>query len=331
MPGLTSMPDAPTVARMVVAATGESPGDLRIVGQGVTAVAWRAETDHGSYCVLVALPIETYAERYPDARPQFEARSAVQAALRARDPRCPEPLATNLTPGVPGGLAGIAWMVSSWETGSFLDGPMPDAVARDLGEVVAQLHKVPSSGYGMLADTGDAIRGTVSDPGEAFTSRWGAETWPFNGLPLSTHPIVRAAPRLVMPAAALREQLLAYAEVPARAVCHTDLNRSNYLVEDGRLTALIDFGDAAIEPPALDIASFAFNEGWETTEHFLEGYASNSVLRDIRRAEAQQLAVVLALQKIHKYAKQRPDAERLQRAIVFLEATLPRASRRSDA
>jgi aminoglycoside phosphotransferase (APT) family kinase protein len=222
-------------------------------------------------------------------------------------------------------------MVSSWETGVALEGPMPDAVAHDLGELVAQLHQVPSTGYGMLVDTTEEVRGATSDPDEAFTSRWGAGTWPYNGLPLSTHPIVRAAPHLVMPAAALREQLLAYADVPAHAVCHTDLNRSNYLVEDGRLSALIDFGDAAIEPVAFDIASFAFYEGWEAAERFLEGYASNSVLRDIRRAEAQQLSVVLALQKIHKNATRRPDAKRLQDAIAFLEETLPLASRRADA
>jgi len=325
------MPDAPTVARIVIAATGESPNALRIVGQGVTAVAWRADADGGSYSVLVALPVETYADQYPEAGPRFEARFAVQTALHARDPRCPEPIATNRGPGIPPSLEGIAWMVSTWAEGDALEGPMPDAVARDLGEAVAQLHRVPSAGYGMLADTAEAIRGAASDPGEGFTSRWGAEAWPYNGLPLSTHPIVQTAPHLVMPAAALREQLLAYADVPARAVCHTDLSRPNYLVEDGRLSAIIDFGDAAIVPPAVDIASFAFYEVWDATERFLEGYASNSVLRDIRRAEAQQLAVVLALQKIQKHAKRRPDTERLQRAITFLEATLPLASRRSDA
>ncbi len=81
MPGLTSMPDAPTVARIVIAATGESPNELRIIGSGVTAVGWRADTDGGSYCVLVATPRESYVEDHPLDEPRFAARAEVLASL----------------------------------------------------------------------------------------------------------------------------------------------------------------------------------------------------------------------------------------------------------
>lgn len=331
MGGLDSLPDAPAVARIVIAATGASPSDLRIVGQGVTAIGWRADTDQGAYCVLVAIPPETYQDEYPDAGARFEARSAVLSALRQSEVRCPEPVATNRSPGIPASLGAIPWMVTSWVEGEPAASPVSAGIAREVGEVVRALHALPSEGYGMLQDTVEAIRGREDSPGADFTSRWGVELWPYDGRPLMAHPLVRAAPHLVPAVGELREQLLAYADVPARAVCHTDLNASHFLIRDGRLTGLIDFGDVAIVPPAFDIASFAFYEGWETTEHFLEGYASNRVLRDLRRAEAYHLGVVLALQKVHKHTVRRPDAERLRRAVAFLEATLPLASRRMDA
>ncbi len=331
MGGLDTLPDAPEVARIVIAATGESPGDLRIVGQGVTAVGWRADTDAGPYCVLVAVPPETYQDEYAGADAQFEARSAVLAALRERDTRCPEPIATNRSPGIPESLRQRRWMVTSWVSGEPAQTPVGPEVAHDLGEVVAALHALPAEGYGMLEDTAEAIRGRESTPGADFTSRWGVELWPYDGRPLMSHPLVQAAPHLVPAVGGLREQLLWYADVPARAVCHTDLNASHIMVEDGRLSGLLDFGDCAIVPPAFDIASFAFYEGWATTEHLLQGYASNSVLRDLRRAEAYHLGVVLALQKVHKHTKRRPDEQRLRHAVAFLEATLPLASRRTDA
>lgn len=328
MGGLDSLPDAPAIARIVIAATGESPSDLRIVGQGVTAIGWHADTDGGAYCVLVGLPPQPGRLT---GGPQFEARSAVLAALHERDTRCPQPIATDRSDVVPESLARWRWMVTSWVEGEPTSTPLSDALAREAGEVTAALHAVPSEGYGLLVDTADEIRGSEEQPGAAFTSRWGPDLWPYDGRPLTTHPIVRAAPRLALAAGALREQLLGYAQRSERAVCHTDLNASHFLVRDGRLEGVIDFGDAAIVPPAVDIASFAYFEGWEKTERFLEGYTSNRVLRDIRRAEAYQLGVVLGLQKVHKHTELKPDAERLRRAVAFLEETLPLAARRTDA
>ncbi|MCK9486571.1 MAG: aminoglycoside phosphotransferase family protein [Dehalococcoidia bacterium] len=331
MAGLDSLADAPTVARIVMAATGETPNDLRIVGRGVTSIGWRVDTDGGAYCVLVAVPRESYQDASPGTDAQFEARSAVLAALHKRDTRCPRPIATDRSPGIPESLAASRWMVSTWIEGDPASTPLPDVVARDAGEVTAALHALPARGYGLLVDTAEGIRGREDEPGADLTSRWGVELWPYDGRPLMTHPIVQAAPRLALAAGALREQLLGYAGRTARAVCHTDLNPSHFLVRDGRLAGIIAFGDAAVAPPAFDIASFAFFGGWEKTERFLEGYASNSVLRDLRRAEAYQLAVVLALQKVHKHTKLKPDAERLARAVAFLEETLPLATRRSHA
>lgn len=333
MSGLDSLPDAPTVAQIVIAATGISPDDLRIVGSGVTAVGWRVKASGGPYCVLIGLPSPAPGVEQASIGPQFEARAALLAALRERDERCPEVLATSSMPGVPERLRRWPWMVTSWTPGEPLGdaSEMTPSLAREVGELIAHLHAIPVSGHGLLVDEDGELRGVASDPEAGLFSRWGAGLWPFDGRPLVAHSIVQVAPSLVLPVATMREQLLAYAGAGARAICHTDLNPGHIWAAEGRLTGVVDFGDASVLPPATDIASFAYSYGWDATEHLLEGYATNRVLRDIRRAEAYQLGVLLGLQRIEKYRRLRPDAERAARAAAFLEETLPHAARRADA
>lgn len=338
MAGLTSLPDAPTVAQIVIAAAGESPADMRIVGQGVSALGWRVDTDHGSYCLLVGLP--DAGEGMAASPPQFEARSALLRELHARDLRCPEPVATDRTPGIPPSLTRWRWMLTTWLEGEPVGDQMTPEIARELGALVGALHAIPVEGHGLLEDTDVAVRGAAGDASAGVLSRWGEELWPFDGRPLIAHPLVQAAQHLVVPIGELRDQLLAYAPAdgasPARAVCHTDLNGAHILALDRHLAGLLDFGDAAIVPPAFDLASFAYFFGWDAVEWLLEGYTTNRVLREIRRAEAYQLGIVLGLQKVHKHTPRSatglpPDAERLRQAVEFLEATVPLAVRRADA
>ncbi|GMU40516.1 MAG: hypothetical protein AMXMBFR23_13820 [Chloroflexota bacterium] len=334
MPGLTSMPDAATVARLVTVVTGESPDDLRPLGQGVTAAGWRVDARGGPYCVLIGLPREVQAAQGRDQPPQFGARHAVLAALEGETSLVPRAIATSVDPAQPDPLGGRwAWQVTSFLPGeaATTEAVTPD-VARDLGALLARLHAVPLEGYGLLDDTVDGVRGQSGDRLAGLLGRYPAGLWPFDGRPLLAHPVARLAPDLIAPLSTLREPLLRYAEPPAAvAVCHTDLNATHLLMQDGRLSGLIDFGDAAILPPAFDIASFAYFLGWPLTDALIEGYATNRILREIRLVEAHQVAVVLALQKVEKSSRA-GDEVRLRHALEVLRATLPLATaRRSDA
>jgi aminoglycoside phosphotransferase (APT) family kinase protein len=338
MAGLTTMPDAPMVARIFTVATGESPDDLRPLGQGVTAAGWRVNVRGGPYCVLIGIPREVQAAQGRDEPPQFGARHALLTALAAPDtvtPLVPRAIATSVEPDQTDPTGG-RW---AWQVTSLIEGtPAADAaaiapdVARDLGGVLAALHALPVEGFGPLEDTVDAVRGVAGDRAAGIIARWSPGIWPFDGRALLTHPVARLAPALLAPLSTLREPLLRYAEPPsAVAACHTDLNAGHLLLREGRLAGLIDFGDAAIVPPAFDIASFAYFQGWALTNALLEGYASNRILREIRLVEAQQLSVVLALQKIEK-ATRAGDERRRQYALDFLAEALPMAAaRRSDA
>lgn len=330
MPGLGTLADAPMVARIVHAATGEDPDDLRIAGQGQTSVGWYVEARGGPYCVLVEIPAEARHERYREEPTSYQARHAVYQALTAAGAKSPGAIATARTiEGRDPTDGRWDWMVTEWAAGEPLTDTIPDAAATDLGRFLAALHGLPVEGYGRLEDRADVLRGMESERHAGLLSRWWPELWPFDGRPLLSHPVVRAAHVLVTTIATLRDGLMRYEGPPTQyALGHGDLNGSHLLVSDGRLSAVIDFGDAAIVPAAFDIASFAFYFGWESAELLLEGYTTNNVFRDIRRAEAQQLAVVLALQKIEKHTVRIPDEERVARTISFLEQTLPLAVRR---
>ncbi|MDA1239518.1 MAG: aminoglycoside phosphotransferase family protein [Chloroflexi bacterium] len=335
MAGLTTMPDAPMVARIFTVATGESPDDLRPLGQGVTASGWRVDARGGPYCVLIGIPREVQAAQGRDEPPQFGARHALLTALAEVTPLTPRAIATSVDPEQTDPTGG-RW---AWQVTSLIEGaPAADAaaitaeIARDLGGVLAALHALPVEGFGPLEDTVDAVRGVAPDRAGGIIGRWSPDIWPFDGRALLTHPVARLAPALLAPLSTMREPLLRYAEPPsAVAASHTDLKASHFLLHEGRLAGLIDFGDAAIVPPAFDIASFAYYQGWALTTALLEGYATNRILREIRQVEAHQLSVVLALQKIEK-ATRTADERRRQYALDFLAEALPlAAARRGDA
>jgi len=324
------MADAPMVARIVHSATGEDPDDLRIAGQGQTSVGWYVEARGGPYCVVVAIPPEARHERYRDEPTIYAARHAILEGLGQGDLPVPAAIATAATiEGHDPAEGRWDWMVTGWAAGDPLTDTIPEAAAADLGRLLATLHALPAEGYGRLEDRADALRGTATDRHDGVLSRWWPKLWPFDGRPLLAHPVVHAAPVLVSTIAPLREGLLRFEESRVQfSVSHTDLNGSHLRVQDGRLSGLIDFGDAAIVPPAFDIASFAFYFGWAATEALLDGYTNNGVFREIRLVEAHRLAVALALQKIEKHMVDVPDAGYLARTITFLEETLTLAVRR---
>ena len=330
MPGLGTLADAPAIARIFHAATGEDPEDMRIAGRGQTSVGWRVDARGGPYCVLVSIPPDARHERHYDQPTNYAPRHAVLAALAHLDTASARPIASAATlEGSDPADGRWDWIVTTWTEGTPPTNGLTDSVATELGRFLATLHSIPTEGFGWLQDTATAIRGTEHHRRHGLISRWFPELWPFDGRPLIAHPLIHVAPQLVPTISQLREPLLRFEhERTELALCHTDLHPDHIRVDADQLGGVIDFGDAAIVPPAFDIASFAYYFGWQSTQALLRGYTSNSVLRDIRHAEAQQLAIALALHKIEKHAVRIPDEERLATALAFLNETLPVAARR---
>src|SRR6185503_13576601 len=60
----------------------------------------------------------------------------------------------------------------------------------------------------------------------------------------------------------LREIVDSFQAAPPRvALIHNDLLANHVLVHEGHLSGIIDFGEVAAEPAAIDFARWDFNEG----------------------------------------------------------------------
>ena len=331
--GLGLMPDATAIARVAREATGDTPGEVRPLGRGVTCVAWAVEAGRQKVAVVVEIPREGRDATHQDDPANLAARHAIHVALRDADPNAPVPEPVACSAAIDRDPLGgrWSWQVLSLATGEELDATRHPEAVRDLGRLLATLHTLPVEGRGALEDRADAIRGVAATPNDGLLSRWGRQ-WPYDGRALLAHPVARHAPDLIGTLGELREPLLRYAEPSAQVgVCHTDLYGRHLLVQDRRLAAVMDFGDAAIVPVAFDLASFAYyfaaHRGWDALALLLEGYESRRVMRDVREAETYQLLVVLALQKVQKHSLS-GDTARLPEALEVLRAALPRAVRR---
>lgn len=307
----------------LVRGLGVTPrGDAVALTSGVSCEAWRVESDRGPLVVRIERADRPTAEA--DA-PRFEAQAAILRRLAEGDTSLAVP--RNLGTGAEGGRGWSVDTLAPGEPVRELDGPSVGAAA-ELGRLLRALHALPVEGFGMLEDRRELLRGTAASFVEGVLARY-AEAWPYSGTPLVAHPVARVAPHLLGAIGELREQLERYAEASAVAVLHGDLHGGHVFVEDGRLAGVIDFGSAWAGPPAFDLASVAVFMGWGVLEDVLAGYETNSVLRDVRRAEAEQLAVVLALHRLRRAVEERQGEP--ARWVGFLEELLPRATRRGDA
>lgn len=147
-------------------------------------------------------------------------------------------------------------------------------VRRVLGEVGAwltQLHSIPVRGFGYLDGNGVGKLAAIDD-------------W-LSGL-TSEAPAFEEAGRSVGIAAAtvrgwLREIVDSVQEAPPRvALIHNDLLAKHVMVQDGRLSGIIDFGEVAAEPAANDFAKWDFTEGERfPVEWIQEGYGDPSLFQ----------------------------------------------------
>ncbi|WP_102128040.1 aminoglycoside phosphotransferase family protein [Deinococcus planocerae] len=185
---------------------------------------------------------------------RFEVDAAIRRALMQEGVPTPEPLSTGTLPdGRPFGVDTLARGDDS--------GPS-DEGWRDLGRALAALHALPHGGFGLLHDRSGAFVGVAPTPAEGLCSRL-QDAWPFGRAELEDHPLVGTAPALAPLLAPRRDDLENVVHGPT-ALCHTDLHGGQVRWREGRLTALLDFGDASIGPPAWDVASLAFFHGWDS-------------------------------------------------------------------
>ena len=127
------------------------------------------------------------------------------------------------------------------------------AVAGDVAALLTALHAV---------EPGDALIHGVAAPGkldlDVLARRASAEVVPF--LPWASVAALHAA------FAVLREP------VPAEVLIHADLGEANLLVSEGRLTGVLDWSDAHVGDPAMDLTWFVQCLGAAAARRALAAY-----------------------------------------------------------
>jgi aminoglycoside phosphotransferase (APT) family kinase protein len=143
-----------------------------------------------------------------------------------------------------------AWLLEEWMPGSWFDPPEMScadelATAADLGRHLRRLHTINTKGFGWISSAQlDAPYSTFAawlDSRQQLI----AEGCMIGAIPEATLPALDVAARF------LRES---YAGPPV--LCHLDLAIGNILLDEGRVTAIIDWESQGGGDPAYDIAVF---------------------------------------------------------------------------
>jgi Ser/Thr protein kinase RdoA (MazF antagonist) len=126
-------------------------------------------------------------------------------------------------------------------------------VLGEVGEWLTELHSIPVQGFGYLDGSGVGYRATIDD-------------WLAGSLTTATHVFEEAGRSVGLEAATIRGWVREIvdsfrAALPRVALIHNDLLANHVLVHDGHLSGIIDFGEIAAEPAAIDFARWDFNEG----------------------------------------------------------------------
>lgn len=134
------------------------------------------------------------------------------------------------------------------------------SVSRQVGAILRELHTITFESFGY-------IETRVTNPASSNLAymRRRIERKVRSGPPELRDPLERHF--------AEHEQALAGCETAV--LCHNDAHDANVLVDDGRITGLVDWENAVAADPILDLAkAHAFSDGSseETLEALIEGY-----------------------------------------------------------
>jgi aminoglycoside phosphotransferase (APT) family kinase protein len=287
--------------------------DLLFLGGGASSVAWQA--DYGNeHWIVRAMPLDSTK---PISYPQ---EFAVMQQLYEAGFPVPEPLYHSQEVDLP--LVAFPWMVSRKAEGEVIKkAKLSLAAAEDLGRLLACLHSLPAEGWGWLHLKEGRFTGNAATPLDGARERWEAfPLWPLDKTTLEAHPLSYTAQFFLPALKRMVPDLMRAASLGSRAVCHSDLHRDHLYLKDERLTALIDFGDVCLLPPAWDFSIAARHYGWPAAVQMLDVYDHDNAEALLRQSLA--LGVIGASYRFNRqYRSQAPIIQRAQ-TLFFLQTTL---------
>ncbi len=260
----------------------EALGSPARMPKGFSSESWRVATDAGELVVKIRRQLTDAAKLQSQAE-------AVRLARAAGVPTA-EVLYAGLAAAVGGRPVVILRYVPGTDAEEALpglDGAQRASLFSDFGAAVGRLHRIGLPHFTERIGAPEAAVGDWAAVVRRAAERYAA--W-------NREVGVLAAPEID----AIRDRLTrAAVDIAAEvspALTHKDLYLANVLVNDGRLTALIDFELAKGYDPLLDfvkLGMFVFERWPESVDHFMAAYRRGA--DHPPKAEAR-LAVCLALE-----------------------------------
>ena len=249
---------------------------------GATGAAWRVVS--GSSRLVLRL-----ADPRPGKIVTFEAEAGFRDRLRLETACIARPVATHVTHPmlVP---EEQRWSVDEELPGQHLEpADMSPEIWREIGALLACIHSQPASCFGRALNNRARLVGIEEDAVSGAATRF-PKAWPFVERDIWAHPVVVALPGIGSVLEAVRPEILAYVLDSAAGPNHGDLHARQILVDKGKLTGLVDFGDLAVGAQFWDLASILYFNGSAALSASLEGYTADQM----RRQEIHNLAMLFA-------------------------------------
>lgn len=285
------------------------------LSRGATSAAYHMDEDKNSLIVRI---MPTNANRPVTYQSEF----TILRRLQASGAPVPKPILTSVEAKTALPIR-EPWAVTSIVPGRAIQKmPLSASMASELGSFLQVLHALPVAYFGRLCEEPNRLYGQQTDPIAGLCARWcWAPLWPLDGRDLYTHPIAGYAPELLPKLFSIQERLFEVASIDRVVLAHTDLHGEHIFVSDDRITGIIDFGAAAICPPAWDFAVIAFYHGWQACRSVLVGYTNQSEGQRLL-SQVQKVAIMLALYKVAKAINANADHTKVDKIVQFLKNVL---------
>ncbi len=206
---------------------------------------FRLDTSAGRFAIKLAAQTELTAERW-----------GLERAAEADVP-APRVVAAEPLPGDRGFLI-TAWLVGQPATAS------DTAALVEAGRALRRFHVITGPGYGRVVGDHEAVRGRHDSWADFIdTILAGADD-------LVRHEVITGAVAELF-AAAVADHRDAIAYESDGVLLHCDLKPTHLFVADGRLAAIIDWGDTSYGDPRWDLARLS-HSGDAVFGPVLEGY-----------------------------------------------------------
>ena len=263
------------------------------IAKGATSRVYLLETANKNLVVRLAEPNPGKEQH----KALFEADAGIRLELLKRDKRTVMPVASS---GEHPEITNTAWSIDEYVSGdSPKRGQIDPSICLDIGQVLRALHDIPVTNYGRLKSQKQPLTGRFTVLEQGVQSRF-QDPWPFTGKSLVEHPIAEVDVELVKKIELLQKDIFNAAIAETYSIVHVDLHEKQFITQNNRLKAIIDFGDAMVAAAAWDFASFRYFHGLELTNQLLEGYCETASEGQELLEKSRLLSVTIALHHISR-------------------------------